>query len=401
MSPPRSSRPAPDAAGLGEQASRESGGVPAELLGDYLHILASAAGTERRLTRAERDRFRRLGEQAAESGVGLAALIDLYLSATWRTWRHLPAVGSAVGDQARVHAVGEAVLRAADDTVAAAADGYQHARRQALQREVAQRREFVDDLLSGLADIGGLIERAEQYGLTLTAPHTVTLVIAETAFTDEDRLLTALERRLSAQAVGTEIVDLLVTTKQGLLVCLTGPGPDQRADALTRPLVELLSAEPALRERPWQIGVGRPYPGAAGVLRSYDEARDALDLAARLHLSGPVVHAADLLAYQVLGRDRAALIDLVRAVLGPLQSARGGAQPLLDTMDGYFAAGAVATQTARQMHLSVRAVTYRLDRIKELTGHDPTSPADRFALHAALLGAQLLDWPAQPLPEPA
>jgi DNA-binding PucR family transcriptional regulator len=41
----------------------------------------------------------------------------------------------------------------------------------------------------------------------------------------------------------------------------------------------------------------------------------------------------------------------------------------------------------------VRAVTYRLDRVRELTGFDPADPADRFSLHAAVLGARLIGWP--------
>jgi len=38
-------------------------------------------------------------------------------------------------------------------------------------------------------------------------------------------------------------------------------------------------------------------------------------------------------------------------------------------------------------------VTYRLQRIRTLTGYDPSDPADRFTLQAAVLGARALDWP--------
>jgi DNA-binding PucR family transcriptional regulator len=95
----------------------------------------------------------------------------------------------------------------------------------------------------------------------------------------------------------------------------------------------------------------------------------------------------------VLLRDQPAIADLVQSVLGQLVHARGGAEPLLATLDAYFASGSVTTETARRLHLSVRAVTYRLDRIKTLTGYDPTDPAQRFTVHAAVLGARLLGWP--------
>ena len=49
------------------------------------------------------------------------------------------------------------------------------------------------------------------------------------------------------------------------------------------------------------------------------------------------------------------------------------------------------------MHLSVRAVTYRLERIRELTGRDPAEPEDRYVLETALRGALVLSWPQHPL----
>ncbi len=45
----------------------------------------------------------------------------------------------------------------------------------------------------------------------------------------------------------------------------------------------------------------------------------------------------------------------------------------------------------------MRAVTYRLQRVEDLLGRDPSDPAGRFALHAAVLGARLLGWPETPL----
>jgi DNA-binding PucR family transcriptional regulator len=146
----------------------------------------------------------------------------------------------------------------------------------------------------------------------------------------------------------------------------------------------------------WRLGVGRPGTGASGVRASYRDAREALDTAARLGLPGPVIDAADLLVYRVLLRDRAAITELVEELLAPLRVARGGAAPLLATLSAYFDSGGNAMQTARSLHLSVRAVTYRLDRVARLTGHNPADPTQRFALHAAVLGARLLDWPDWP-----
>jgi DNA-binding PucR family transcriptional regulator len=133
------------------------------------------------------------------------------------------------------------------------------------------------------------------------------------------------------------------------------------------------------------------------VVRSYEEAADALDVAQRLGLPERIARAADLLIYQVLLRDRTAIADLVRTVLLPLDTARGGAASLLATLSVYFAHGGVAAAAARDLHLSVRAVTYRLARVKDLTGRDPAMPAEALTLQVAVMGARLLDWPAIPL----
>lgn len=77
----------------------------------------------------------------------------------------------------------------------------------------------------------------------------------------------------------------------------------------------------------------------------------------------------------------------------PLTTARSGVRPYLDTLMALLYSQGNYTATARQLHLSVRAVTYRLDRIRDLTGYHPGEPTQQFTLHAAVLGARLLGWP--------
>jgi DNA-binding PucR family transcriptional regulator len=134
-------------------------------------------------------------------------------------------------------------------------------------------------------------------------------------------------------------------------------------------------------------------------MRSFEEARGALHLADKLGFRAPVLHAADLLVFPVLLRDQAAIADLVGSVLGPLAEARGGARPMIETLAAFFDNQGNTTATARRLRISARAVSYRLDRIKALTGYAPTEPTQRFTLEAAVLGARLLDWPATPLPD--
>jgi sugar diacid utilization regulator len=386
--------PGPDLAAIAAAASREAGGVPVGLLGDYLPAAAEAAASGRRLAAAELSGYGRSGEQAALSGVALRGLTDLFLSATWRLWRELPAGTSATA----VRAAGLAVLRAADDAVAAAAEGFERALLTVARREEAERREFFDDLLSGRGRVGDLIVRGDQLGMRLAGPHQV--VVAGSAAAG----VTLNPAGVEVDAVVADAASpspALVATRGGRIVAITGAADGMEADRVARALARLLPRPPAgtgpETSPPWRIVVGRPYPGPSGVVRSYEEAAEALDVAERLGLPEPVASAADLLVYQVLLRDRAAITDLVRTVLMPLGAARGGAAPLLATLAAYFARGGVAAAAARDLHLSVRAVTYRLARVRNLTGRDPGLPEDALTLQVAVIGARLLGWPATPL----
>jgi sugar diacid utilization regulator len=391
-------------ADVAQAAGREAGGVPVELLGDYLTLLADAATTGRKPDPAELNAVRLLGRRAAELGVSAGSAVQLYLCAARRLWSELPMVIRA-RDSAAVRAATEAVLHVVDAAVANLAEGYTEARRQMVRWEETLRREFIEDLLRGDADVGRLVERAEPFGLDMGRPHQVALAAPTGRLDHTDAVISALERAV-VHRFGDR--DVLVATKDGWIVVVAPadtdpPTPPRGAGTEPRKLGDLLLAEldRSRRGRPWRITVGRPYPGSYGIPRSYEEAREGLTMAVRLHLDTPVIHAEQLLIYRVLLRDQPAITDLVQSVLGSLINARGGAEPLLSTLDEYFATGSVTTETARRLHLSVRAVTYRLDRVKTLTGYNPTDPAQRFTIHAAVLGARLLGWPDHDLTAPS
>ena len=372
--------------------------APVELLGEYLIILADAALSGRRPREWELAAVRRLGGRAAEQGVDANQVVDLYLSAAWRLWREIPKILPSPRDREKVRAAALAVLRVISDAVGVLVEGHQAARREMIRLEESARREFVDDLLRGDTDVARLVERAEPFGLDLGRNHQVLLAAPVESSTRMDRVAVVMERVI-VDRFGDR--DVLVATKDDLLVMLI-PG-DLRDVVSGRRVSDLADfvhirlSQHAKQDR-WQVSTGRPYLGAYGIARSYEEAREALLLARRLHLDQRVVLTRDLLVYRVLGRDQAALVDLVHALLEPLKQSRGGAEPLLQTLQTYFATGGVATETARRLHMSVRTVTYRLAKVKDLTGHDPVDPSQQLALHMAVVGARLLDWPAEHLP---
>ncbi|MEU1486864.1 helix-turn-helix domain-containing protein [Streptomyces sp. NPDC005752] len=350
--------------------------IPERFLGGYTRILSEVAETGRRLTRDELETRRTLGREAAEAGHQLRALVRRHLSETRTAWPRT----------ARDASAGDAVLGAVEQAVDAFAEGFERAQRLTVRREEAARREFIDDLLYGRSDLGRLAERATRFGLRLSRAHAVAVAAGPEAYTESDTVPRSVEAALLARFSGRKI---LLTTKDGRLVCIA---PGSQPDVLRYFAKQAHAATDG-----HQVAVGRPHRGPGGVVHSYDEALEALDLAERMKLDDPVLYAADLLVYPVLTRDRQAMADLVRSELGPLREARGGAEPLLQTLSVYFDAGCVAAETARRLSLSVRALTYRLERIHQLTGSDPSDPAHRYALQTAVIGARLMDWPAKEL----
>jgi sugar diacid utilization regulator len=371
--------------------------APADLLGEYLPLLADAAINGRRPDSFELDAVRELGRRAAAEGVSARRAVDLYLSAAWRLWRQLPVIVRS-SDPEKVRRAAEAVLRVLDDAIGVLVDGHQAERRALIRQEETLRVEFVDDLLRGDADVARMVERAEPFGIDLGKPHQVALVAPLDGGGAVDRAAIALERAVVERFGDREV---LVAAKDGRVVVVV-PGASVPAPARLKGLDvgAAIQQDLARRQVPggWRVAAGRAFPGAYGVARSYEEALEALTIADRLGLDADVVDARDLLVHRVLGRDQAAMVDLVRDVLTPLDQVRGGPEVLLETLREYFGAGEVATEAARRLHVSVRTVTYRLARVAQLTGYRVSEPDQRFALHAAVMGARLLEWPRRPLP---
>ena len=378
-----------DATIIAERAARGAGAQTLAFLTGYINMLVGVSETGRRLARDELVTRQVLGAAAAEQNVPLRTLIDLYLTATWLTWRELPTANGAGGDTVR--AIAESVLRAADDAIAALAEGYDGALRVVMRQEEAHRRQFIDDLLSGRSDVGRLAEAAERFGLRLAGQMAVAAVGADRSFVDGDAMTRPVESTLLVfrhpRCPGHH---------QGrfLLICVASATADEVYDDLARLVRAAMDAEDR-----WCIGVGRPHAGPAGAACSYEEARETVEMAASLGLTARVLHTTDVLVFKVLLRDRVAIIDLVATVLGPLEQARGGPEPLLDTLAAYFACGGVSAATARRADPE-RACGHLPPQPGSRDSPETTSPIrpERFTLEAAVLGARLLDWPNRPLP---
>lgn len=98
------------------------------------------------------------------------------------------------------------------------------------------------------------------------------------------------------------------------------------------------------------------------------------------------VAAGDLLPERALNGDRIARAALTRHIYLPLQRAGNS---LLETVDVYTTTGGSLEATARQLFIHANTVRYRLKRVAELTGWEPTSPRDAYVLQVALMTGRL------------
>ena len=388
-------------AAVAQAAAQDAGGLDPALLGTFLEHLLDAAHTGRPLPRSALAACEESGRRAAQQGVAARALVDLYLSAAWRLWRDVPQMTD--GDAGQVRAAGLGVLHAADDTVAAVLEGFQRARTEMIRLQEGIRREVADALLAGGSQAVSAAATAAGLGLSLTGPVAV-LLARGPAFREAGPAIGALPTRVERAMAGRHGDDhpLVILRDQVLLCIFAAPGQQAvlgACDAVAAVLREVLGpSRPRPGEPPtWRATVSLPRPGATGVRTSFEEARDNLDIAERLGSTDEVVDARDLAVYRVLLRDRPSALDLIDSTLSGLLTARGGPAPMLATLAAYFETGGNATAAASRLHLSVRAVSYRLERIADLIGRDPTDPAERLTLQNAVAAAVVLGWPAATL----
>ncbi len=135
-----------------------------------------------------------------------------------------------------------------------------------------------------------------------------------------------------------------------------------------------------------QIGIGRHYPGAGGLMRSYQDARVALSLGSRFHRSRGVHCLNDLGVAAFVGlADERTKIDLAGHLLSPLDHEC----ELLDTLSAFFVHDCAASSTAKSLSVHRNTLSYRLDKITSLTGLDPRRFDDAVQIRLALLLREL------------
>lgn len=121
-----------------------------------------------------------------------------------------------------------------------------------------------------------------------------------------------------------------------------------------------------------------------GIPAAAHQAHELLELVGHLRRPAGVYRMQDLAFEYQLTRPGPAREHLVR-VLDPLTHA----PELVETLETHIAHELSRQRTARSLHVHANTVDYRLKRVAQLTGFDPTVPSGLRHLHAALVARRL------------
>ncbi|MEY9968385.1 hypothetical protein ABIA33_006469 [Streptacidiphilus sp. MAP12-16] len=274
----------------------------------------------------------------------------------------------------------EADASALEQAGLALAPGLAHEHRLA-ELEPQLRRDLVEELISGRATEDAFA-RAATFGHDLHRPQCVA-VLRWHGLSDQAALNDAV-----ARAAKRLRLDVLVGTRAERTVVLAA-GLDA-GDALYRAVSDDLGTPAGA------VGVGGRCDGPADLLHSYDEAERALTVRRKSHDPHGSTSFEELGLYRMVGTgDGEREADrFVREWLGALLDYdRRHHSDLVATLTHYLETGGSYDATAEILLIHRSTVRYRLQRIREITGHNVNDVETRLNLHVATRIRTVLDQP--------
>lgn len=245
------------------------------------------------------------------------------------------------------------------------------------------------DLLDQLLALEGpprpeLVERVQKLGFHANRPYEVTVIQGRTPAGESQLSLPRKIERWLNQVNGPALV---VPRGEQVVVLLQSGHPPQ-ALPLARRLVDSMD-HPA---QPLRVGVGEPVDELVKVRRSYGQAAEALRIAQDLGREPGVYGFRDLGLYHWLHHlapDVLSANPYLQAVRELARHDRQHNGELLTTLEAFLEAGGHRTVASAQLNIHRNTLAYRLERIQEELGLDPTDPTLQAELVVALRAYRL------------
>jgi DNA-binding PucR family transcriptional regulator len=140
------------------------------------------------------------------------------------------------------------------------------------------------------------------------------------------------------------------------------------------------------------VVIGPTAPMLTAAYHSASEAISGMNAVAGWRGAPRPVLARELLPERALMGDASAIVALHTDVMRPLADA---GPTLIETLDAYLDCGGAIEACARKLFVHPNTVRYRLKRITDFTGRDPTQPRDAYVLRVAATVGQL-NYPTPP-----
>ena len=216
----------------------------------------------------------------------------------------------------------------------------------------------------------------------------------DAAHVGADRVRRQMESLLRLELARRETKSL-VASRGGTVVAVI-PAQGVAGGRGARELAEGIRSrlEAALDGLPVAVGVGRPSQAGTTLATAYGEAEGALGIGVRIRGPSSTTYFGDLGILRLLARvdSPAELKGFHAEMLGRLEEHdRKAGGELLKTLEALFQCNGNLSRTAERLSLHRNSLLYRLQRIREITGHDLGEPETRLSLQVALKIRHLLE----------
>lgn len=256
------------------------------------------------------------------------------------------------------------ILRYSRDLAFAAASSYADAAEARGSWDSRMEASVVDAVVRG--DTGSeLLSRAAALNWDTTAPATV---VVGTPPTGREELASEDIREIASRHGRAALTDV-----HGTWLIAIVSGQLTPTDRFLPELLRAFSTGPVV--------IGPTAPSLTAAFHSASEAISGMNAVDGWAGAPRPVPARELLPERALMGDQSAVAALHNDVMRPLADA---GPALTETLDAYLDSGGAIEACARKLFVHPNTVRYRLKRITDFTGRDPTVPRDAYVLRVAM-----------------